>query len=138
MGNLKVMDVTLESNKSKTNSQECFQVATALSELALLKPTLKLDDETHALWTRQLLAVYPVQSILMAIEQVKHSDIEWVNFGTIATEARRLRAASGDNYAPHANPKRLSMSQLRSAIDHRSQNAIQYVKNRQQHALSHR
>lgn len=100
----------------------------ALSELALFKPTLKLDMETQAIWAEQLASNYSVKFVLMAIEQLKHSPAQWVNFGEIATEARRLKAAAGESYAPHANPKRLTSTELESAVRGKHIAAIEQVK----------
>lgn len=100
----------------------------ALSELAIFKPTLKLDMQAQAVWAEQLASNYPEKFVLMAIEQLKHSPAQWVNFGEIATEARRLKAASGDSYAPHANPKRLTSTELESAVRNKNIKAIEHAK----------
>lgn len=103
-------------------------IMTALSELALFKPTLKLDMQTQAVWAEQLASNYQLKFVLMAIEQLKHSPAQWVNFGEIATEARRLKAASGESYAPHANPKRLTSTELESAVRCKQIAAIEHAK----------
>ena len=94
--------------------KQCLaKVLVKLSELKLFKTTLKLDDQVQFVWAEGLLKAYEFQHVVQAIEQMKHSDNEWVNFGTIATEARRIAAANSREYRPFANPKRLTISQLR-------------------------
>lgn len=138
MGNLKVQQAVtkvLSNENSESFKSSMPQVMTALSELALFKPTLKLDMQTQALWAEQLASSYSLRFVLLAIEQLKHSPVQWVNFGDIATEARRLKAVSGDSYAPHSDPKRMTFTELDNAVRNRNSKAIEYSKVQQMKKL---
>ncbi len=103
-------------------------VLVKLSELALAKPTLKLDDKTHAFWARKLSSDYELDDILMAIEQVIHSSMEFVNLGTIAEEARKVKARRPTTvYAPFGDTKRLTIKQLRDAAFDGNETAAQML-----------
>lgn len=110
-----------------------------LSELAMAKPTLKLDDDTHIYWARKLASVYELDDILMAIEQVIQSSVEFVNLGTIAEEARRVKAKRPTTvYSPFGDPKKLTVSQLRDAAFDGNESAAQLLKQQQSKALGMR
>lgn len=103
-------------------------VAVKLSELAMAKPTLKLDDETHLFWARKLATDYELDDVLMAIEQVIHSSVEFVNLGTIAEEARKVKARRPTTvYAPFGDTKRLTITQLRDAAFDGNESAAQML-----------
>lgn len=107
-----------------------------MSELAMAKPTLKLDDETHLFWARKLAADYETDDVLMAIEQVMHSSVEFVNLGTIAEEARRIKARRPTLvYSPFGDPKRLTVTQLRDAAFDGNETAAQMLAEKQKQEL---
>ena len=135
MGNLQVHQA--RQNARKQNCNESFPlVAVKLSELAMAKPTLKLDDDTHAFWARKLAADYDVDDVLMAIEQVMHSSVEFVNLGTIAEEARKVRARRPTTvYAPFGDTKRLTITQLRDAAFDGNESAAQMLVEKQKQEM---
>ena len=110
----------------------------AISELAIFKPTLKLDDATQIAWAQELARTYPAAAVLMAINQIKHSEAEWVNFGIIATEARRVAAKTDTRYRPHADPRRLTVTQLQQATFDGSSAAANLLKQGQIEDLARR
>ncbi len=110
-----------------------------LSELILFKPSLKAsleDDDTKKVWAHAFLKTYNVDSVIQAMEQIKHSSCEWVNFGTIAEETRRIEAASSTVYRPFADPKRLTVSQLREAVADGCDQAAEQIKLQQRKAVA--
>ncbi len=114
-------------------------MALKLSELAMAKPTLKLDDDTHVYWAQKLASDYELDDILMAIEQAIQSSVEFVNLGTIAEEARRVKAKRPTTvYSPFGDPKKLTVSQLRDAAFDGNESAAQLLKQQQAKALSMR
>jgi len=137
MGNLKVHQVSARQIEREKNSKESLPlVAVKLSELAMAKPTLKLDDETHLFWARKLAADYETDDVLMAIEQVMHSSVEFVNLGTIAEEARRIKARRPTLvYSPFGAPKRLTVTQLRDAAFDGNETAAQMLAEKQKQEL---
>ena len=107
-----------------------------LSELILAKPALKLDDQTHKFWARKLSTDYELDDVLMAIEQVIHSSVEFVNLGTIAEEARKVRARRPTTvYAPFGDTKRLTITQLRDAAFDGNESAAQMLAQQQKKDL---
>jgi len=102
----------------------------------MAKPTLKLDDDTHLFWARKLAATYEIDDVLMAIEQVIHSSVEFVNLGTIAEEARRVKARRATSvYSPFGDPKRLTVTQLRDAAFDGNETAAQMLSEKQKQEL---
>ena len=138
MGNLAVHRATARQIERKQNCNESFPVvALKLSELAMAKPTLKLDDDTHVYWAQKLSSDYELDDILMAIEQVIQSSVEFVNLGTIAEEARQVKAKRPTTvYSPFGDPKKLTVSQLRDAAFDGNESAAQLLKQQQSKALS--
>ena len=126
----------MRSKPNDSQSKECLaRLLIKLSELILFKPTMRLDDDTKLVWAHAFMKTYRVECVIQAIEQIKHSSCEWVNFGTIAEEARRVEAASCLAYRPFADPKRLTISQLRDAAADGNEPAAQRLKNDQRNRL---
>jgi hypothetical protein len=124
------------SKRNDNQSKECLaRLLIKLSELVLFKPTLKLDDDTKLVWAGSFLKTYRLESVIQAIEQIKHSSCEWVNFGMIAEEARRVDAANSRDYRPFHDPKRLTLSQLREAAADGNEPAAQRLQNDQRRRL---
>lgn len=89
---------------------------------------MKLDDDTKLIWAQSFLKTYRAECVIQAMEQIKHSSCEWVNFGTIAEETRRVEAASSVAYRPFADPRRLTISQLREAAADGDEQATQRLR----------
>lgn len=140
MGNLAVHQAAVRQTARRQNCNESFPaVVLKLSELAMAKPTLKLDDDTHAYWAQKLASDYELDDILMAIEQVIHSSVEFVNLGTIAEEARKVKAKRPTTvYSPFGDPKKLTVSQLRDAAFDGNESAAELLKQQQLKELSMR
>ena len=120
---------SVPSRRSDSPSKECLaRLLIKLSELMVFKPSMKLDDDTKLVWAHSFLKTYRVECVIQAIEQIKHSSCEWVNFGTIAEETRRVEAASSLAYRPFADPKRLTISQLREAAADGDEKATQQLR----------
>lgn len=102
----------------------------------MAKPTLKLDDDTHSYWARKLSTDYELDDVLMAIEQVIHSSVEFVNLGTIAEEARKVKARRPTTvYTPFGDTKRLTITQLRDAAFDGNETAAQMLVEQQKRDL---
>lgn len=97
----------------------------------MFKPSLQLDKDAQLAWANSLLTNYELGHAVQAIEQLKHSDCEWINFGKIATECRRISAATSNEYRPFHNPSRLTMSQLRIAAAEGDEVSMQRLKGEQ-------
>lgn len=108
-----------------------------LSELVVFKPTLDkdLDDDRKVLWAEALLKLYSLKACVLAIEQMKNSAEQWVTYGTISTEARRIAASINPVYAPFSDPKRLTVTQLQAACANGNEAAAERIKAEQHQGL---
>lgn len=104
----------------------------------MFKPTLErdLDEERAIVWAGELLKTYTFDACAMAIEQMKHSSDQFVNFGAIATEARKITEAINPVYRPFGDSKRLTVSQLRVAAFEGNERAAERLKSEQHKRLS--
>jgi hypothetical protein len=127
MGNLKTQELIVASIESDEAWKKSLLFLTAkLAELAVFKPTLNLEAETKLAWAKSLLTNYGLRYSILAIEQVKHSSKDFVQFGTIAEECRRIMFK--ESYSPYGDPTRLTITQLRIAAADGSEEAGQILK----------
>jgi hypothetical protein len=68
---------------------------------------------------------------MLAIEQAKHSSESFVNFGTLASEARRISEQLNPSYRPFADSKRLTVTQLQEAAFDGNEKATERLKHEQ-------
>ncbi len=128
---------SVQSRESSKGWQDSLlRLLAKLSELTLVKPTLELTDDQQMYWAAELLKSNQLVHLLMAIEQLKNSSVQWINLGTISQEARRLAAATSHDYAPHRSADRIPVSVLADMalcdIDH---HAMERLKSRQVRGL---
>jgi hypothetical protein len=101
--------------------------------LVVFKPTLErdLDEERAIVWAGALLKSYSLQSCMLAIEQAKHSPDAFVNFGTLATEARKISEKLNPVYKPFSDSSRLTVTQLQQAAFEGNERAAERLKHEQ-------
>lgn len=99
----------------------------------MFKPTLErdLDDDRTAAWASALLKSYSFEASVLAIEQAKHSAESFVNFGTLATEARRISDNLNPAYRPFSDSKRLTVTQLQESAFDGNEKAAERLKSEQ-------
>lgn len=114
-GNLRVVTAVqqIESRKSDSQWKESLKrLIVKISELALFKPTLQLSDEQKLLWAQEFLRVYSVDHVIQAIEVLKHRSDQFLNFGNIAEEVRKIEARSSRDYRPNFDPGTIAANRL--------------------------
>jgi len=111
----------------------CLSLTAKLCELVVFKPTLErdLDAERALAWATELLKSYSYKACMLAIEQAKHSSESFVNFGTLATEARRISEQLNPSYRPFGDSKRLTVTQLQEAAFDGNEKAAERLKHEQ-------